>query len=899
MSTYLNQLNTAYIEELQAKYDSDPQGLDPTWKSFFDGHAFANGNAEKRLAADDLAFEFKAAKFIQAYREMGHLVADVNPLDRSPKSHALLEPESFGLSAADLGREIATGEMLGDVIASLKQSYCGTATVEYSHIGDPTVRTWLEERIESQLLTTPFDAATQKRILTKLIETETFENFIHRRFVAQKRFSGEGNDAIIPMIDDLIEQAALSGCDEIVFGTAHRGRLSLLAQVFGKEIKAIFAAFAGTLETDSNPGDGDVKYHLGFTGKRQTSSGKAVDISLISNPSHLEAINPVITGIVRAKQLLKNDGDRMKTLPVLMHGDASFAGQGSIYELLNMANLKGYTVGGTIHVIINNQIGFTATPDEGRSTRSATDIAKMLEVPIFRVNADDPDAAVRCMRLALEYRNTFKQDVFIDLMGYRRYGHNEGDEPAFTQPTLYQNINQHPRVAEQYEQHLTRSNVLGRSDITKIRDACNERYEQALSVSKNGKVPRTETSFEGEWKDFVPFPLGDDFFTPTKTAVDQKRLEELGQKLLTTPAGFHLHPKIQRLLDDRREMQAGKRGIDWGFGEALAFASIIADGYRIRLSGQDSERGTFSHRHAVLHDVESNNVHIPLSQIGKPTDFEVMNSLLSEYAVMGFEFGEALADPRKMVMWEAQFGDFANGAQIIIDQFILGSAYKWQRYCGLVLLLPHGYEGQGPEHSSARVERFLQGAAQHNIQVCSATTPAQYFHLLRRQMLRNYRLPLVVLTPKSFLRNPKAISTYADFATGTFQEILNETNADGFKKSKRVILCSGKIYYELLAARENLKKEVPLIRVEQFYPFAGHTLATILKFYPKAEKIVWCQEEPQNMGAYTFVKDRIATILERSLELAYVGRPAQANVSGGYAHVHEIEQKRIVEEALS
>ena len=905
VSSYLSPANAAYIDQLLHQFEADPQSLEPTWRSFFEGLQFANG-AHGGASTEDVAFEFKVLNLIQAYREMGHLIADVNPLDRSPRSHPLLDLEHFGLESADLDRPVKAsslvgfeeGANLGSVLEFLRSIYGNTATVEYGHISDPACRRWVQERVENGVLLKPLEPQLQQHVLSKLTDVEVLEHLIHTRFVGQKRFSGEGNDVMVPMMDYLVTVATNGGADEIVFGTAHRGRLALLAHVLQKDMKSIFAEFLGNVETETTPGDGDVKYHLGHSDDVVLESGKTVHLSLVPNPSHLETVDPIVMGIVRAKQKLKGDADRTRTIAVLMHGDASFAGQGIIYETLNMSELPGYTVGGTIHLIINNQLGFTTLPCDGRSTPNATDIAKMLEAPIFRVNADEPEVALRAIELACAFRSTFKRDVFIDLVGYRRYGHNEGDEPAFTQPLLYQTINHHPRVLELYTQKLVVQGIITTNDASLMKQKSVQRHESLLDEARKTKVSKHASAPNKQWKNFKLTTSGDDFFQNIATGVPEKKLLELGRQLITLPRGFHPHPKIQRFLNDRQEMIEGKRGIDWGFAEALAFASLMAQDISIRLAGQDCERGTFSHRHSVLADIETGARYIPLNHlVSSKADYEVVNSLLSEYGALGFEFGQSLVSPKKLVLWEGQFGDFANGAQIIIDQCIVGSAFKWRRYSGLVLLLPHGYEGQGPEHSSARPERYLQACAQNNIQVCNLSTPAQYFHVLRRHMLRDFRLPLIIMTPKSLLRHPQAVSSIADFDKGSFAEVLDHPS--GNKKAEAIIITSGKMLYEFPG-------DLPILSMEQWYPFPEKRLRTTLGGYKKLKRIIWCQEEPQNMGGWLFMKEHLTPLLspERSrrvdqrIELQYVGRPPQASTSGGYAHVHEAEQRHIVEEAL-
>lgn len=911
MPHYLNHFNTAYIEELLATYRENPDALDPSWHFFFDGMTFGVTNAQSSggatLPMQDLEFELKVLELIQGYRDMAYLIADVNPLDRGAKTHPLLELRNFGLSEADLDRTTRLGKLVGlseapvhDIIKKLKACYCSPAAVELGHIEDPKSRHWVQTLVESNFLLKPLEEKHKRRALEKLSEAETFERFIHRRFVGQKRFSLEGNDVLIPMLDYLIDQAAQLGADEIILGMAHRGRLNVLANIFQKDVRSMFAEFSGNLETTAIAGDGDVKYHMGYSLDVKTFSGKEVHLSLAPNPSHLEAVNPVVMGMARSKQKLKNDTtERSSTLVVLLHGDASFAGQGSIYELLNMSELSGYSIGGIIHVVVNNQIGFTTEPKDSRSTANATDVAKMLQIPIFRVNADETEVALRCVDLAIQYRRNFKRDVVIDLMGYRRFGHNESDEPTFTQPTMYAKIAKHKTAREIYAKKLSSLDVIGESGADAIVDGLIAGYDVALEESKKSKFSPKMAAFGKRWTGFAGLPETARFFESVATQVPAAKLKETGLRLLEAPAGFNVHPKIQRLLSDRRDMLDGKRGIDWGMGEALAFATLLRDGHAVRLAGQDAKRGTFSHRHAALFDSETGTEFVALNAFKNgAADFEVVNSLLSEYAALGFELGQSWANPHKLILWEAQFGDFANGAQIIIDQFLTCSAFKWQRYSGLVLLLPHGYEGQGPEHSSARLERFLQACAQNNIQVCNLTTPSQVFHALRRQMARSFRLPLVIVTPKSLLRHPAAVSSYDDFAEHGFREVIDDVSVADKKEAKRVVLCSGKIYYELLKARESVAPgETALVRVEQFYPFPKDALSAILKSYENVQDVVWCQEEPQNMGAWHFMTQQLGVSFGKN-KIRYVGRPEQASPAHGYMHVHQGEQEKICKNAV-
>lgn len=909
MTQYLNHFSPSYIEDLLHLYQTNPDSLDPTWRFFFDGMSMGQEKAaaEQAFPLQDLEFEIKVLQLIQGYREMAYLIADVNPLDRTPKSHPLLTLRNFGLSDADLNKQTRLGKLIGlgesatlqQIISKLKEYYCSPVAVETGHIEDPKSRHWVHNLIESNFIQQPLETHYQKRALQKLTEAETFERFLHKRFIGQKRFSLEGNDVLIPMLDYLIEQAALSGANEILIGMAHRGRLNVLANIFQKDLQAMFAEFSGNVHIGEDDGEGDVKYHMGHSTDVTTFSGKEVHLSLSPNPSHLEAVNSVVMGMARSKQKIKHDHEKNQTLVVLLHGDASFAGQGSVYEALNMSELEGYNVGGTIHIIVNNQVGFTTNPEESRSTAHATDIAKMLQVPIFRANADETGPCLRCIELAVQYRNTFNRDVFIDLVGYRRFGHNESDEPGFTQPMMYKKITSHPTVREQYAENLTASGVVSQEEPQTQIDELVAKFDQILSETKKTKVSTKMAAFGQRWAKLENVPFNGNFFQEIKTAVDEKTLKEIGKTITQVPESFHPHHKIKRFLGDRQDMINGKRGIDWGMGEALAFGSLLKENHPIRLAGQDAKRGTFSHRHAVLFDIENGSPYTPLNAFkSEDIDFEVINSLLSEMAAMGFEVGQSWANPNKLTLWEAQFGDFVNGAQIIVDQFICSSAFKWQRYSGLVLLLPHGYEGQGPEHSSARIERFLQACAQNNIQVCNLTTPAQYFHALRRQMHRKFRLPLIIATPKSLLRHPMAVSPLDEFTKGCFQEIIDDDNHDLKKTAKRVILCSGKIYYDLIQMREKTRQNVAIIRVEQFYPFAEEKLLTYLKSYVSLKEVVWCQEEPENMGGWWFMQMHLGPKMDKKIPFTYVGRPEQASPAHGFMHVHHEEQEKIIMQAL-
>lgn len=907
MFSYLSKGNLSYIEDLLEDYQKNPESVEPTWKSFFDGVQFGEDLAPKGPTTNiDIDFEIKVLKLIQAYRSMAYLIADVDPLNRTAKTHPFLELSHFGLKESDLNRPTLVDTIMGlpdvtlkELISQLRLFYASTVAVEIAHIEDPKVRDWVQYKVENKALLQPLDTTQKKQALHKLAEAEQFEKFLQKRFVGQKRFSVEGCDVLTPMLDALVQKASTLGADEFVMGMAHRGRLNVLANIFQKDLASIYAEFLGNLEAQVTAGDGDVKYHKGHSLDITTNSGKAMHLSMAPNPSHLEAVNTVVMGMVRAKQKDKSDHNHDQTWSVLMHGDASFSGQGIVYETLNMSNLNGYSVGGTIHIIINNQVGFTTDPKDSRSTVNPTDVAKMLQVPIFRVNADDVEACIRTIELAAEFRQTFKQDVIIELVGYRRYGHNEGDEPSFTQPLLYKKIKAHETVLNLYSQKLLSQNTISQNDYQNLLAQLDERFEAALEEAKNNMFSANMDCFSDRWSDFLVVPQDDAFFEPVKTAVTQSTLEEIGKQIATVPESVKILPKLKRVFDDKLQMIAGEKPFDWGTAELLAYGSLLNDGYCIRLAGQDAKRGTFSHRHSVLFDSNTNEEHVPLNHIPNiACDYEVLNSNLSEYGALGYEFGQSWSSPKKLVIWEAQFGDFVNGAQIIIDQFITSSAIKWQRYSGLVMYLPHGYEGQGPEHSSARIERFLQACAQHNIQVCNLTTPAQIFHVLRRQMLRNFRIPLIIATPKSLLRHPEAVSSWDDISKGSFQEFIDDNNDDLKKSAQRVIVCSGKIYYELKDERDKLGLKIAIIRAEQFYPFNESMLKNMLSQYKKLKEVVWCQEEPQNMGGYWFMQQFLPRVLPSKVKLSYAGRYAKASPSNGYMHLHNERQMQIVHQAL-
>jgi 2-oxoglutarate dehydrogenase E1 component len=926
--SYLKSINAEYIEELFERYAQDPDSIDPSWRYFFDGLELGKPapgepipNGHDKVAAPaaapsvkELTAEARVAELIQAYRELGRLLAGIDPLSAPPSSHPMLELSRFELTQADLGKTFAAGKLIGagpaklsDIIARLKETYCGSIGVEFTHIQDLQEREWLQKRMESSRNREDLDVETRKFVLKRLTESETFERFLHTRYVAQKRFSLEGGESLISALDCMIEVGAQLEATEFVIGMAHRGRLNVLVNTFGKKPEYIFTEFEGAYKADTSLGEGDVKYHMGYSADLKTRQGRPVHLSLGYNPSHLEFINPVIEGIARSKQTFLGDTERSCVIPIQIHGDAAFAGQGVCYETLNLSQLPGYSTGGSLHIVINNQVGFTTSPKDARSTTYSTDLAKMLEVPIFHVNGDDPEAVWFVSKLCTEYRQKFKKDVFIDLVCYRKHGHNEGDEPSFTQPLLYKKIKAHASTRELYAKRLASSGVVADAEAQGYVDAQMQALTEAQVRTKAEQPTPHISAFEGRWKG-LRRPTEDDLFKSVDTSVHEKTLREIAESINRIPEGFHLHPKLGRFFEARLKAVQDSKGIDWGNGEALAYGSLLNEGFAVRLSGQDAERGTFTHRHSVLNDFETGETYTPLNHIrGGQALYEVHNSHLSETAVMGFEYGYSLADPQTLVIWEAQFGDFANGAQVIIDQFLASSESKWQRMSGLTLLLPHGFEGQGPEHSSARLERFLQLAGKNNLTVCNLTTPAQLFHALRRQVKRPFRKPLVIMSPKSLLRHPQAISTLEDFSRANFQEVIDDSEL-GPKAAqvRNVILCSGKVYYDLVHERtEKKRSDVAIIRLEQIYPFPAIKLEAILKRYKNAQLISWVQEEPRNMGAWTFVFNMWMGGYDRFVERAgglpiqYVGRDVGAAPAVGSHKVHEREQRSLLERALA
>ncbi len=889
--------NPEYVESLYRQYREDPESVDERWVLVFAGYEFARaGGAAAAGPASTVA------DLVHSYRELGHLIATIDPLDPSPRRHPLLELGEFGFGEADLDRTVDCAPFRGldraplrDLVAALRGTYAGTLGVQYLGISEKAQREWLQERMEPSRNRPALAPEDRVRLLDQLIAAETFEQFLHTSFVGQKRFSLEGGEALIPLLDTIVEEAAAQDADELVLGMPHRGRLNALAHILRKPYELILAEFEGSYLPWDTHGDGDVKYHLGYSHDHVSRAGRTIHLSMSSNPSHLEAVNSVVEGIVRAKQSHRGDHEGRRVLPVLLHGDAAFLGQGSVYETLMMSRLPGFSTGGTIHVIINNQIGFTTSPEDYRVTRYPSDLAGVVQAPVFHVNGDDPEAAVQAARLAVGYRQAFHADVFIDFVCYRRHGHNELDDPRFTQPVQYQAIDSHPSVVEIYRERLAAGSVIEPGYAEQARESAKAALRAALAAARERMPRQRVAAFGGLWQGLSW--AGEDW--SAATAVPADRLRAIADAARRLPPGFTPHKRLPALLEARHAMVERGEGIDWGCGEMLAYGSLLLEGVPVRLSGQDSIRGTFTHRHAMLFDAETGAPYAPLNHLADgQAQIELVNSPLSEFGVVGFEYGMASADPRRLVIWEAQFGDFANGAQVIIDQFIASGESKWQRQSGLVLLLPHGYEGQGPEHSSARLERFLQLCAEDNMQVVNCTTPAQFFHVLRRQMHRPFRKPLIVMSPKSLLRHKRAVSRLADFTDGAFQPVLADPRPLEPDTVRRVLLCSGKIFYSLDLGREERDwGGIAIIRLEQLYPFPAAELAEALHRYPRAADVCWVQEEPANQGAWSFVRPRIEALLD-GRRLRYIGRPEAASPATGSHKVHESEEMALVDRAL-
>ena len=906
-STIANRWNADLIDENYEIWRTSPETLSSEWRAFYEGFEVAQdvvgtrgdiANVSPSLVDSDATKQARAIGLIYAYRSIGHTIAAFNPLTKEKPLNPRLTLERLGFDESDLDRVFHTGNYLGgtemtlrELIERLEKTYCHTIGAEYIHIQETPKRRWIQARIEPECFIPRFSKEAKQRILQTIMQAEDFENFLQTRYVGQKRFSLEGGETLIACLESILERCSKNGVDEIVMGMAHRGRLNVLANFLGKSFDYIFREFSENYVPDTIHGDGDVKYHLGYETKRKTSDGHEVDIRLAANPSHLEAVNPVVEGKARARQRIRGDLDRKRVLPILIHGDAAIAGQGIVAEVFNFSQLKGYRTGGTIHLVINNQIGFTTDPSDARSSRYCTDVAKIVEAPIFHVNGNDPLAVVAAVEAAFDYRQTFGCDVVIDMYCWRKHGHNESDEPAFTQPVLYKTISEMPLIGRAFAQRLVASGEFTEEEVKAIESDYHKRLESAfVSAKANDK----SDPFEGSTA--IKQPAYN--FKGYDTRISKGQLDHIARQLTFIPEGFNANKKIVRQLKTKLKAYNENTGIDWGMGEALAFGSLLLEGTPVRLSGQDCERGTFSHRHSVLYDVETREKYVPLLDLKEgQAQFCVHNSLLSEAAVLGFDYGYSLDYPQMLCIWEAQFGDFVNGAQVIIDQFITSSESKWGRLSGLVMLLPHGYEGQGPEHSSARLERFLQACAENNIQVCNVTTPAQYFHLLRRQMKREFKKPLIIMSPKSLLRHKDCISRVENFTDNEFWSILDDETVNR-KTAKRIVFCSGKVYYDLCAYREESKiKNTAIIRIEQFYPLNTDLLERIVANYPKAENIVWCQEEPKNMGGWSFIAPRLMETIGK-LPL-YAGRKESASPAVGSLAVHKYEQKKLIEAAFS
>jgi 2-oxoglutarate dehydrogenase E1 component len=896
--------NPEYVDALYREYLRDAASVDERWALFFAGYDFATRAAATGAVPAPRTGEPSAVlDLVHSYRELGHLTADLDPLGQSPRTHPLLRLEEFGFSEADLETPVRDTSWRGlesgtlrELLTALAETYAGTLAVEYLGIVDKEQRAWLQARMEPTRNRPHLLPAERVAILERCLAAEVLEQFLHTKYPGQKRFSLEGGEALIPLLDALVEEAAQDEVAEVVIGMPHRGRLNVLAHVLRKPYEMILSEFEGTRLPEDVAGDGDVKYHLGYSHDHRARGDRMIHLSLTPNPSHLEAVDPVVEGIVRAKQGYLGDAERRRVAPVLLHGDASIMGQGTVYETLALSRLAGFTTGGTVHVIVNNQIGFTTAPDDFLFTRYPSDVANMLRSPVFHVNGDDPEAAVQAARLAAAFRQTFGADVFIDFVCYRRHGHNEQDDPTFTQPVMYEQIRNHPSVVSLYTKRLADEGVVDEARIGRTREALKAALEAALAAARKLKPRQQVQALGGVWRGLTW--AGEDW--SASTAVDAERLRAVGDALARRPADFTAHRRLAKLMDERRERVVRGEAIDWGTAELLAYGTLLTDGIPVRLCGQDAARGTFSHRHGLLHDAQNGRTWIPLNHVTSgQAEIELVQSPLSEAAVLGFEYGVSSADPRRLVIWEAQFGDFANGAQIIIDEFIAAGESKWQRMSGLTLFLPHGYEGQGPDHSSARLERFLQLCAEDNMQVVNVTTPAQLFHLLRRQMHRSFRKPLVVMSPKSLLRHPRAVSPLGAFTAGGFTSVLDDALPDP-GRVKRVLVCAGKVFYALSAARETSpRQDTAIVRVEQLYPFPDPELTAALARYPGARDVRWVQEEPANQGAWSFARPRLERVLPRRASLTYVGRGEAASPATGSHAAHQAEEEALVAAALA
>lgn len=900
--SYLGTSDVNAIEELYQQYLKDENSVDLTWRDFFRGFEFAKTNYDEvggsGVIPENISKEFKVITLITGYRQRGHLFTKTNPVRQRRTYEPSLDLSTFGLDAKDLetvfqaGNEIGMGPAkLKDIVAHLEQTYCQSIGVEYLYLREPKIVKWLQERMEKSRNTPSFNLEEKRTILEKLTQAVVFENYLHTKFVGQKRFSLEGGEALIPAMDTLMEYAADLGVEDFVIGMPHRGRLNVLTNIMNKTYKDVFTEFEGRPSEDSLF-DGDVKYHMGYSSDQTSNSGKKVHISLTPNPSHLETVNPVVEGIVRAKIDNIHSGNFNKVLPVLLHGDAAVAGQGIMYEVVQMSQLDGYKTGGTIHFVVNNQVGFTTNFIDARSSTYCTDVAKVVLSPVFHVNGDDIEAVCLVAKLAMEFRQTFHRDVFIDLLCYRKHGHNEGDEPRFTQPVLYKAIASHPNPKDIYVNKLKAEGSELATEAKNIESAFKAQLDENLDEAKKTEKAKVTSFLEGKWKG-LKMATAADFDQSPDTSVDKKTFLDIANKSCVLPSDKKFFNKIQKLFDDRKNMIANDN-YDWAMGELMAYATLMQEGHHVRFSGQDVERGTFSHRHAVVKIEDSEEEYTPLNNVGASGELRIFNSLLSEYGVLGFEYGYAFAAPNMLTIWEAQFGDFFNGAQIIIDQYLSSAEYKWKRMNGLVVLLPHGYEGQGPEHSSARMERFLQSCAKDNMQIVNTTTPAQQFHVLRRQLKREFRKPLVCFTPKKLLRYPSCVSKVEDFTKGGFKEVLDDPAVDA-KKVTRIGFCSGKVYYDLIERREKEGvNDVAFVRLEQLYPFPQKQIDAILKKYSGAKDLMWVQEEPENAGPWRFIDHKL-----RSLNLKYIGRDEGASPATGFSKRHAEESEEIMKKIFS
>ncbi len=924
----MNTYSLDYIDDLYVQYIQDPSSVSPGWRRYFEEFSLAavpqpqpsdmslpqpdatgNGSLDVAKTVRDEALwlatmQDRVDQLVREYRVRGHLMAKLDPLGISRQAPPELDPESYGLNSADLDRPFScptlkyvNGRTLKDILNKLRNTYCRSIGVQFMHIDNRTIRDWLQRRMESCENRIELSRDVQVRIYTRLADAAIFEEFVRRKFVGAKTFSLEGSESLIPLLDLALEKAGQHNVKGVVMGMAHRGRLNVLANILGKRAQSIFWEFDDP-EPEMHRGTGDVRYHLGYSSDWTTSAGHKVHISLCFNPSHLEYVNTVAQGRCRAKQDRMGDDRHAETMTILMHGDASFAGEGIVQETLNLSQLGGYSTGGTLHVIINNQVGFTTEAHEGRSCTYATDVAKMLQIPIFHVNGEDPEAVAQVVNLAMDFRREFRRDVVIDMYAYRRWGHNEGDEPRFTQPIMYRTIDERKSVRESYLERLLKMGELTREEAEAIADIRQNKLEREFEAAKNEPyVPDLQT-LGGYWSGYMGGmePSGDQ----PATGLPREQVCNIVQGLTKLPAGFNLHRKLQRFMELRAEMVSKDKPLDWATAESLAFGSLSLEGHPIRLSGQDCERGTFSQRHAVLHDTESNSKYMPLGHLSSGQGpIQIINSPLCEAGVLGFEYGYSLDFPEALVAWEAQFGDFWNVAQVIVDQFITSAEDKWGRLSRLVLLLPHGFEGQGPEHCSARLERFLLLTAEHNIQVTQPSTPAQYFHLLRRQVKRQWSKPLVVLTPKSLLRHPSVVSPIDHFVSGTFQKILADERTDS-SHTDRVILCSGKVYYDLIEKRQALNAQnVAIVRIEQFYPLSSGELMNALDEYPANTEVIWLQEEPANMGAWQFIKVHFGDTLNQKFKLRSLSRVESASPSTGSSSSHKLEQHDLLQSAFA